>query len=356
MCRACRQPLQAAEPEPVQPPELHYPPPPLPVSRPSAPSSAWEPPSEEGDDADAQPPAPSRDAATSEPPAQPLVPPPRPVPVGLRLLVLCGGVLGLMGWFFLGFGMIFVWAFGPRRLPLEAYTWREPAASASGVVRESHSTSVSVNESPVYEHAYSFRAPDGAEHGGVSYAIGRSLPAGSEVTVDYVADRPGLSQIHGMRRNVMPEWVLPLVAIFPLIGLAFALHTLRNGIRASRLLAHGQLASGVLAAKTPTNTRINGRPVYRLAFDFEAGDGRHYQATAQTHEPERLEDQRREALLYDVLSPGYSVMLDSLPGSPTIDPFGHFEAPPVGRVIGHLLVPGLAIAGHSIYLLVRLLH
>ena len=41
-----------------------------------------------------------------------LVPPPREVPTGLRLMVLFGGALTQFGWVFFGFGMIFVWAFG----------------------------------------------------------------------------------------------------------------------------------------------------------------------------------------------------------------------------------------------------
>jgi hypothetical protein len=347
MCRKCCHPLKPAPPESVPPPELHYTPPDLPASAlttpPEAKSSAWEPPSEEGEEVE------------PEAPEQPLVPPPRSVPIGLRLVVFGGGVLGLIGWFFLGLGMIFVWVFGPRHLPLYAYAWAGPPASVEGIVVESRSTNVSENERPVYEMAYSFVAPDGSEHRGVSYATGHSVSAGSEVTVEYVPRRPEVSRIRGMRRNLMPEWVIFFVAIFPGIGLAFVLSTLTLGVKANRLLSHGQLASGLLTAKEPTNTSINNRTVYKLIFDFEAADGRRYQATARTHEPERLEDQRREPLLYDVPNPTYSVMLDSLPGSPTIDPFGRFEAPPLGRVIGNLLVPGLAIVGHGTYLLVRLL-
>jgi hypothetical protein len=346
MCRKCAHPLPPPQPESVPPPELRYAPTDVPASTPGPPSEAkpslWEPPSADGEEVD------------SEPAAQPLVPPPRHVPVGLRLVVFSGGTVGFIGWFFLGFGMVFVWVFGPRHLPLYAYAWAGSPASVEGVVLESRSANASENERPIYRLAYSFVAPDGTEHRGVSYATGYSVPAGSQVTVEYVPRRPEVSQIRGMRRNLIPEWVMLFVAIFPGIGLAFVVGTVKQGIKANRLLAHGQLASGVLAAKTPTNTSINNRTVYQLTFDFEAGDGRRYQAMARTHEPERLEDQRREPLLYDVFNPSYSVMLDSLPGSPTIDPFGHFEAPPLGRVIGSTLVPGLAIVGHGTYLLIRL--
>ena len=343
MCRKCCHPLTPKPAEPVRPPELHLPWPEGTTARPVAQAarpSTWEPPPEEG---------------APEPPAQPLVPPPRPVPVGLRLVVFGGGVLGFIGWFFLGLGMIFVWVFGPRHLPLYAYAWEGRPISVVGTVLASRSTNVSENDSPVYEHTYSFVTPEGTQSRGTSYVTGHSLPAGSEVTVEYVPHRPQVSQVRGMRRNLVPEWVMLFVSIFPLIGLAFVVATVRQGIKANRLLAHGQLASGVLSDKQPTGTKINERTVYRLTFDFEAGDGRRYQATAGTHEPERLEDQRREPLLYDVLNPSYSVMLDSLPGSPTIDPFGHFEAPPLGRVVGAILIPGLAILGHGTYLLVRLL-
>jgi hypothetical protein len=348
MCRKCCHPLQPAQPESVPPPELHYTPPdlaaPAPTSPPEAKPSGWEPPSEEGEEVE------------PEAPGQPLVPPPRPVPLGLRLVVFSGGVLGFIGWFFLGLGLIFVWVFGPRHLPLYAYAWAGPPASVEGIVLDTSSANASENERPVYRLAYSFVASDGTEHRGVSYVTGHSVPAGSQVTVEYVPGRPDVSQVRGMRRNLMPEWVMLFVAILPAIGLAFVVGTLRRGTKANRLLAHGQLARGVLTDKRPTGMKINEREVYKLTFDFEAGDGRSYQAIARTHEPERLEDQRREPLLYDVFNPAYSVMLDSLPGSPTINPFGHFEAPPLGRVIGNMLIPGLVILGHGTYLLTRLLH
>jgi hypothetical protein len=302
--------------------------------------SLWEPPSADGEDV--------------EPPAQPLVPPPRHVPVGLRLVVFSGGTVGFIGWFFLGFGMIFVWVFGPRHLPLWALAWAGTPASAPGVVGESRPVNMTENGAQVYGVTYSFVTPGGDEHHGVSYVTGRNLPAGAPATVEYVRRWPEVSQIRGMRRNLLPEWVILFVLIFPGIGLAFVAGTVALGIKANRLLAHGQLACGTLTDRSPTGTRINSRMVYKLTFEFEAGDGRSYQATAKTAEPERLEDERREPLLYDVTRPAYSVMLDSLPGSPTIDPFGQLEAPPSGRVVGGLLIPGLAIVGHGTYLLARL--
>jgi len=323
MCRKCAHPLTGPPSE----------------ARPSV----WEPPPEEGDGTEV------------EPAAQPLVPPPRHVPVGLRLLVFSGGVVGFIGWFFLGFGMIFVWVFGPRHLPLWAWAWAGAPASAPGAVGETRPVNMTENGSQVYEVTYSFVTPEGGEHQGVSYVSGRTLPAGAPVTVEYVRRRPVISQIQGMRRNLLPEWVILFVLVFPGIGLAFVAGTVAVGIKANRLLAHGQLARGTVTDKRPTGTRINNRMVYKLTFEFEAGDGRRYQATAKSAEPERLEDERREPLLYDVMNPTYSVLLDSLPGSPTISPFGQLEAPPPGRVIGNLFIPGIAILGHGIYLLTRLL-
>jgi len=315
----------------------------MPAPTKEATPAVWEPPSDEGEKAE---PVPER-------PEDVLAPPPRPVPFGLRLVVMFGGVLSLLGWCFLGLGMVFVWLVAPRQAPLWAVALGRPLGSAPGVVVESRPTNVRVNDAPVYWHTYTFTGPDGREYHGVSYRTGGALPSGAAVQVEYVSGRPELSQIRGMSRNMVPEWVFPIVGFFPLVGLAFMVSSLRQGLKANRLLAHGQLAWGVLRGKQPTGAKINGREVYKLSFEFVTPDGRKCTASAKTHEPERLEDQRQERLLYDALHPDYAVMLDSLPGSPEVSPAGHLEPPPMGRVIGATLVPTIAVVGHGSYLLTR---
>ena len=344
-CRKCLRPLEAAKPPE---PTIDLPPPPdFSQATVSAPSAA-----EAEAPATAPPPEPSLPSPSDVP--QVLAPAPREVPTTLRLQVLFGGVMSQMGWFFLGFGMIFVWVFGAHADILSLYHFRGRLATATGVVLESNSTRVSYNERPVFAYHYSFVTPNGQQHEGVSCSV-RRLEPGSRVTVEYREAKPSVSRIQGMGRGALPWWVSLFVCIFPAVGIGFIIPALRHGRKACRLLGNGRLAVGILRAMEPTGSHINKRPVYRMVFGFQAEDGRPYEATAKTHEPERLRDQPRELLLYDPLDPSYAVMLDSLPGSPEIDLKGSFRARRPAAALGALLAPMLTIVGHGVYAVVRYL-
>ncbi|TBR20536.1 hypothetical protein EPO15_12865 [bacterium] len=142
-------------------------------------------------------------------------------------------------------------------------------------------------------------------------------------------------------------WPLYLILFgFPLIGLTFISIGLRKGLRGIRLLRRGMTASGKLVSKEATNTSINKQRVYELTFEFTAADGKRYRAKASTHEPDTLEDDREEPLLYDPADPNISVLLDDLPGRPRLDDESVTRTRD-GSVWPLLFVPGLAILGHT---------
>ncbi|HYV28317.1 MAG TPA: hypothetical protein VFA77_12335, partial [Candidatus Eisenbacteria bacterium] len=59
--------------------------------------------------------------------------PPRQVPLLIRLRLLFGGTSAQMGWFFLGFGMIFFWVF-TRHADLTSWTrFHGKLATAEGI-------------------------------------------------------------------------------------------------------------------------------------------------------------------------------------------------------------------------------
>lgn len=344
-CRKCLQPLAAAKP-----PEPTINLPPLPDFSHGTVSA----PSEGGDGLPPAVPPAEPDLPSPSDVPQLLAPAPRDVPITLRLQVLFGGVMGLFGWFFLGFGMIFVWVFGTQADLLSLRFLGGRVATATGVVLQSDSTGVNYNERPVYAYHYSFVTQDGEQHRGVSYSV-RRLEPGSRVTVEYREADPSVSRIQGMGHGILPWWVLLFVSIFPTVGIAFIIPALREGTKACRLLGRGRLAAGILRAMEPTGSRINRQPVYRMVFGFQAEDGQAYEATAKTHEPERLRDQQQELLLHDPFHPSYAVMLDSLPGSPEIDPTGGFRARRPAAAVGVLLLPLLTIVGHGAYAAFRYL-
>jgi hypothetical protein len=282
-----------------------------------------------------------------------LAPEPRRVPLSLRLAVMFGGPLSQFGWIFFGFGMIFVWAFTPAMDLSFLTVWKGPWLRAQGVVTECRPLNFSINSQTVSVHAYRYTTPDGRERQGVSRLVGQQLRPGTSAPVEYRAWDPSTSRLHESGRGFFPRFVLLFVGLFPAIGLAMLIPGLRTGWRGNRLLGAGALATGKLKSCRPTGTSVNNRSEYELIFEFPGRDGQTYTAKARTLEPERLQDQREEPVLYDALNPSYAVMLDGLPGAPAIDPSGNLQGVSPWRVLGALIVPLLVIGGHGTYLVIR---
>lgn len=274
-------------------------------------------------------------------------PPPRTLPPTLGARLLLGGFLNQFGWCFVAFGMVFVWIFDAGAGIVEWLRFQGDVATAEGVVTGSRRTSFSINEVPVYETSYEFSLPhDGSVHGR-SYATGAWLNEGQSVTVEYLdgyaraGDRP-VSRIRGMRAS-RAGTLVTFIFLFPIIGFGMAAFGLRRGIRARRLLTIGEVTRGILVRTEATNVKINNRPVMRLVFEFEAPRGGTYEVEARTHEPERLQDEERELLVFDAREPEEAVMLDELPCQPRVGPGGQFEASSAGVPAAlYLLLPGLS--------------
>jgi hypothetical protein len=285
---------------------------------------------------------------------------PRHVPLSVQVAVIFGGVLSQLGWFLFGFGMIFFWIFGANSDIASLVHFRGNLATAQGEITESWETNFSVGGSddqpgtPVYAHHYTFRPEPGEPRTGISYATGRRLEAGTAVTIEHPVGRPAISRVQGMRTAVLPVWG-SFVAIFPVVGLGMLIPGFLRGVRGYWLLKHGQLAIGTLVSKTATATQINDRTVYKMTFEFTASDGTTQLMSTRTHRPERLEDEDdgRELVLYRADRPQSAVLLDSLPGEPTLDEHGTIDSPKRARSWLYLVAPTLSILGHGCYFLIR---
>ncbi|MBI3927534.1 MAG: DUF3592 domain-containing protein [Armatimonadetes bacterium] len=274
-----------------------------------------------------------------------LMPPPRATPLNLRLQLLFGGFMNQFGWLFFGFGMIFVWALG-WNADLKAWThFNGSLTTAEGVCLGSEETSAEINEEPVYAYYYRFEH-EGQHYEYVSYTSDDTLTEGQAVTVEFQAQDPTVSRIRGMRSAQFPPWALLLVAVFPLVGLGFIIAGIRHGLQAIRLLSTGLLGYGRLMQQEATGMSVNEQPVYQLVFEFKAVDGRTYEARSQTHEPHELMDEEEEALLYSPSNPFDAVLLDGLPGRPTMVS-GGFRARSPGSALSVLVLPGLALLVHG---------
>ncbi|MCD4824453.1 MAG: DUF3592 domain-containing protein [Phycisphaerae bacterium] len=288
-----------------------------------------------------------------------LASPPRDVPLLVRGNVLFGGYLSLFGWVFFGFGMFFVWAF-VGNVDYSVVHFQGQLATAEGTVTHCEESSFSKDNSntsentPIYANHYTFTDSDGRERSDVSYASGEQLEPGKSVTLEFPQGKPELSRIKGMRRSPMSLWNM-IVLIFPLVGLVFIVIGLRKGRKAVHLLTYGVQGEGVLIDMQPTRTQINNQTVYKLTFEFVADDGQTYKAVAKTHQTDELEDEETERLLYDPADPSCAVMMDALPGSPTIDETGYIQGGSVLKALFAMAVPLAVIIGNGTYLVMQLM-
>ena len=288
-----------------------------------------------------------------------LMDPPRDIPLAVVAQLLFGGVLGFLGWFFFGFGMIFFWIFAMNSDPTAWITFRGKLETATGTVLGADETSFSEGGSEhtdgtrIYAHRYRFTY-QGHAYEGVSYRLGAQAEADGTVTIEFPEGRPQRSRIQGMRSAPF-GWPVLFVVVFPLIGALFVLGTLWSGWKRLYLLKYGELAQGKLVDKQPTNTSINDQTVYKLTFAFETSLGQAAQTIVKTHETARLTDDELETLLYDPLNPAVGTTLDHLPGAPRIEEDGRISVRNEGSAYLALVLPALTLVGHGTYAIFRYL-
>ncbi|MBI5882667.1 MAG: DUF3592 domain-containing protein [Elusimicrobia bacterium] len=278
------------------------------------------------------------------PPAAPLslAPPPRPVSAGLVLQQVFGGFLPQFGWLFLGFGMVFFWVFSVPETAVSLFRFAGELESTPGTVTACRATAMSEDDITVFAVKYSFET-QGPGCRGTSYATGSCPVPGTAVTVEFPAGSPEHSRVQGLRSAPFGPLVL-IVFLFPAVGLGFILAGLRSGILSGRLLSRGLPTQGSLVSKLPTSTKINDRTVYAMTFAFRDSFGVERSVTTRTHEPEVLEDESRENILYDPADPSRAVTVDSLPGRVRVGSSGSLEPAQPGRTLLVLAGPLAASA------------
>ncbi|MHC4664387.1 MAG: hypothetical protein ACYS9T_00320 [Planctomycetota bacterium] len=288
----------------------------------------------------------------------------------IRARLLFGGRNNQVGWVALGFSLIFVWMFTLNSDLTSWYYFRAETETTKGKVLWSRKTRFSTGGSSlsvggikvrsssgraVYAIGYAFHV-NGNKYESTSYQTGGSLAAGTEVTVEYVTGRPRISRIKALRRATLGPIGL-VAALIPLAALVVVTRGLVKGIRAIRLLTIGKLTTGRLISKKVVGPFRQHQkvPSYKLVFEFTDETGKTHEAKTQTQWTERLEDEEKEALLYNPLRPSYAALLDGLPASPRIDENGDIQLKPAGKRLSCLVVPGITVIGHGLYLILCLL-
>jgi hypothetical protein len=278
--------------------------------------------------------------------------PPRAVPLCTWATVLFGGVLQQIGWLFFGFGMIFFYIFGLEADLSGLWMGLMDTRQATGVITSVEDTNASENDYPVYAVNYRYVAADGTEVEATAYSTGYYPDVGQRVAVEYLRGSPDVSRVEGMRRRTFGPGAI-FVVIFPLAGAILTFFGLLEGLRASRLLSIGRLAFGKLTSTAGTNTTINNRQVMAMTFSFRAHDGATYDVTSKTSRPENLDDQAEELILYDPDDPTRGAAVDALPGSLQVDQSGVIRPGRPLACLTTLIIPGLTIVGHGLYLFFR---
>ena len=256
-----------------------------------------------------------------------LAPPPRAVPLGLRVSALFGDGLAAFAWGMLLFTTPIFWGFVMNAEVLAPVVLGVSAATTDGRVTATGKTVSSQGKRPIYWVDYSYPVPGGPRLTGRSYVTSDAPGVGAELPVEYVPSLPRYSRMVGMRRaRFGPGAIIALV--FPAAAAFAVVLSLLTGRRTLRLLREGRVAEATFVSEQPTNVTINERVVQELTFEYVTPDGRLRTFTHNTTDPGEVRDERRETILYMPDEPDTATAVDALPKAVVVDEGGALTAGP----------------------------
>ncbi len=274
-------------------------------------------------------------------------PPPRSVPLLLRLHVLFGGTVPLLGWAFTWVGLL---VGGGLSLGADVGTpWAlsQGAFTQESTIVEAWETNFSsggdedTEGTPVVAYRFTYDV-GGERHVGTSYATGWVADEGDPVTLEIASSDSTKARIAGMRASPFGPWIL-LVLLAPALAAGMALWGVGRGLRANHLLSHGHVTAGRLVEKGATSTTVNHRPVWAYVFAYRDHMDRERFVSLRSSLTWLVEDEIEEPVVFDPSSPERAMMVDALPGHPGIEPGGTFTVEHPGRALGSMVLPGLTV-------------
>jgi hypothetical protein len=217
--------------------------------------------------------------------------------------------LGLM---FLVIGAIMALVFGVSTDLKSPFYFSDSDPAVVGTLLAKERTRSSVNKKKIYD--YHFRYAVGAQsYQGHSFGINNDANPGDAVDVQYAPADPVRSRLRGQLLAPFAWSTLAIVLIFPGVGLVALYGSMGQYRKYLYLLRNGVFTTGTVTGKTATNTKINGKPQYKVAVQFQTPDGRTRVASIISIDTSRLGDEQREPLVYDANDPARVVLLDALP-------------------------------------------
>jgi hypothetical protein len=260
----------------------------------------------------------------------------RVVPINTLIHVILGNTYSVIGFIFVAFSWIFCVIF-IGSMDTSSFSFSDDSPITQGIVSNIEETSSSENKRRIYAYTFDYQA-NRRKYSDISYQSNSNVNVGDTVQVEYLADKPEVARIQGMRRSEFGMTVL-FVLIFPIIGWIFAGLGIQKGLSFVKLLKHGELTTGKLISSEPTSTRINNRTVYKMSFEFTTKEGKKYNAVANTHLTELLEDEEREQILYMPDNPEKSTALDGMTGSPRLKNDNEWQAMDGGKALLYAIPP-----------------
>jgi len=269
--------------------------------------------------------------------------PPRSVSINLILKMLFGGSANFFAWAFISFGLVFCLAFEIAETVRELKMFSGEVMAVEGISTGYSGTNVTINDETIIKLTFSFKGIDNKEYQGRSFETGRYIDKGTPVPVEFNADYPKYSRIEGTRYSVMGAWGL-LILILPLTGLTILIFVLKSGFSKINILKNGICASGNLIKSYETGTEINDCPVYKLIFQYKDENGQTHKTSIKTTNPDVLEDDDNEKMIYNPSKPSKSVFIDTLPYKTQLDHNGNFicESGGLGSIL-YFILPTVSI-------------
>lgn len=193
-------------------------------------------------------------------------PPPRPVPAHVQKAAQGGEgawFIPLFGFIFFSFGTLLAAFFFPWRFIDDWRLSSDSARTVKGRIVSIHDANMRINEVSVLDYEFSYDAGDGRNRTAHCYTTGRQFSANSDVLVRYIPAQPDVACLEGARLNEA-GWAGAFVLIFPLVGAGIAIGFAVRRRNKRRLLSSGEVTEVDVVSVDRTNTRINGRYVYKI--------------------------------------------------------------------------------------------
>ena len=249
----------------------------------------------------------------SEPGARGL---PRAVAPNVQIALFFSGFWPILGLIFSVFGIALASIFAAQADLASLLHLRESDPVTVGKVIHVLPTRSSVGwkrskAERVFDYHYRYMVKGNA-YEGHSYATFGHAAEGGNVLVKYAPGKPSLSRIDGMRAAPFALGVVALTGAFPAFGLLILYFSIKRFARNLHLVQHGVVTTGRVGRTEATSTTINKQRVFRVFFRFKTADGSEHESFVETHELDRLQDERDEPLVYDPGHPHRAVLLDTL--------------------------------------------